>query len=139
MWWIASSPGVYAYVHTRRSDVQWSIMVDHPSRPGSETEPTIGVRDLRAGLAAHLDRVEAGETIIVRRGGRSIARLCPLSELSGRPAGYTLEDLARLGVVERPRITPSSDVTGGPEQSRRSAPPLPVDVRVDRIVRHVRG
>lgn len=114
-------------------------MSDHPTGPGLATEPTVGVRDLRAGLAAHLDRVEAGGTLIIFRGGRPIARLGPLSEPSGGGGGYALEDLARLGLVERPRNTPSPAHTGGPHRSSPAPPPLPVDVRVDRIVRHVRG
>ncbi len=110
-------------------------MRDQSIRPAVDSALSIGVRDLRARLAAQLARVEAGETIVVRRGGRPVARLAPLSEPPGPPVGYGLEDMARLGLLERPRSEPDA----GPESSTVVAPLLPIDVRVDRIVRQVRG
>lgn len=108
-------------------------MTDHPSRPPGPSPSTVGVRQLRASLATHLDRVESGATFIVRRGGRAVARLGPISEPAHRDGG--LEELARLGLVERPR-SERSPASSGPVAG---TPPLPVDVRVDRILRQVRG
>ncbi|MDH3302585.1 MAG: type II toxin-antitoxin system Phd/YefM family antitoxin [Acidimicrobiia bacterium] len=110
-------------------------MIDHPSRPEGVSPSTVGVRDLRAALATHLDRVEAGATLVVRRGGRAVARLVPMSEPTRVERG--LEEMARLGLVERPRSEPSP---ASPDAGATAgARPLPVDVRVDRIVRQVRG
>ncbi len=93
--------------------------------------PSVGVRELRASLAKHLARIEAGESLIVTRGARPIARLGPPTDmLTARPA---LEDMVRLGLIERPRRDRETTAPSG------STRPLPVDVRVDRIVRQIRG
>ena len=59
----------------------------------------IGVRDLRAELATHLKRAEAGDRLIVTVDGRPIAQIGPL-EPEGEPS---LEDLVALGLVKRPQ------------------------------------
>ena len=59
----------------------------------------IGVRDLRAELATHLKRAEAGDRLIVTVDGRPIAQIGPL-EPEGKPS---LEDLVALGLVKRPK------------------------------------
>src|SRR6185437_6632795 len=38
---------------------------------------TVGVRDLKARLSEYLDRIEAGETVIITRHGRPVGRLVP--------------------------------------------------------------
>jgi prevent-host-death family protein len=87
----------------------------------------IGVRDLRAHLAARVRQAGEGERIVVTVDGRPIAQLGPL-EPSGPP---TLVELAAAGLVEPPR--------------RHDRPPAPdaldtaVDVRLDRAVAEVRG
>lgn len=114
-----------------------AVMSDEPNRGGEPPRQTIGVRDLRAQLAAHLARVERGEVVIITSGGRPVARLSPVSEPPAEK-GYGLEDMARLGLVERPRLEPVSGATD-PGSSGLTTRPLPVDVRVDRVVRQVRG
>ena len=113
-------------------------MSDQSARLEARPQRSVGIRDLRAELATHLGRVEAGETLIVTRERRPVARLTPPSEPP--PAtGYGLADMARLGLAEPPR----SGLAHGSVTDRDSATfvtrPLPVDVRVDRIVRQVRG
>ncbi len=93
-------------------------------------ERSVGIRQLRASLARHLAWVEAGETVIVERAGRPVARLGPLDETPAPNVG--LEEMARLGLIERPRVV--SPETGAADQAG-----LPVDVAVDRIVRQIRG
>jgi prevent-host-death family protein len=39
----------------------------------------VGVRELRQNLSKYLDRVKAGETLVVTEHGRQVARLVPLS------------------------------------------------------------
>lgn len=56
----------------------------------------IGVRALRDGLSAQLQRVKAGETIEVTEHGRVIARLVPVSEPS------VIERLVAEGLIELP-------------------------------------
>jgi prevent-host-death family protein len=38
---------------------------------------TVGVREFRANLRAYLDRVEAGEDVVVTERGRPVARIVP--------------------------------------------------------------
>ena len=38
---------------------------------------TVGVREFRANLRAYLDRVEAGEELVVTERGRPVARVIP--------------------------------------------------------------
>jgi prevent-host-death family protein len=83
----------------------------------------MGIRELRAGLAAAVRRAEAGEEITVTVGGRPVARLAPLGT-----AGVTLEDLVAIGALKAPR-------------GRRTEPrpiDVPVDARTDRALREVR-
>ena len=65
----------------------------HPDpAPGA---PHLGVRDLRADLAAHVRRAEAGERVIVTVDGRPAAQLAPISP-GGTP---DLDDLAAAGLA----------------------------------------
>jgi prevent-host-death family protein len=56
----------------------------------------MGVRALRDGLSAQLQRVKAGETIEVTEHGRVIARLVPVEEAS------VVERLIAEGLIELP-------------------------------------
>ena len=94
---------------------------------------TIGVRELRLELATYLARAEAGEETIVSRAGRPIARLAPLFAEAATEAG--LGDMARWGLIVAPRHT--GRIHPNDVAARSTSPP--VDVRVDRIVRQVRG
>ena len=88
----------------------------HPDpAPGA---PHLGVRDLRADLAAHVRRAEAGERVIVTVDGRPAAQLAPISP-GGTP---DLDDLAAAGLVRRPL---RSDRPGPPQD----LPLLPIDER----------
>lgn len=124
---------------TRETTVQSSGMSDQPDTSAGHSHQSIGVRELRAALAAHLARVEAGETLVISRAGRPVARLAPLAEPPGGDAGYGLEDMARLGLVERPRSETSPGSMADPDSRAAVTRPLPVDIRVDRVVRQVRG
>jgi prevent-host-death family protein len=61
---------------------------------------TVGVRELRQNLSKYLDRVKAGEALVVTERGRVVARLVP----SGAAAEPYAELAARFGAsvpVER--------------------------------------
>ncbi len=61
---------------------------------------TVGVRDLKNGLSAHLDRVKAGAEIIVTQHGRPIARLIPVGGEVDR-----MTALVDAGIVRAPAAT----------------------------------
>jgi prevent-host-death family protein len=87
----------------------------------------LGVREVRANLAAAVRRAAAGERVVITVDGRPAAQLGPID------AGLapTLEALAASGLLEPPRST-----------SRAALPEpidVPVDVRLDRILDEVRG
>jgi prevent-host-death family protein len=86
----------------------------------------VGVRELRANLAAAVRQAGAGERVVVTVDGRPIAQLGPLE-----PQGAsTLVELAAAGLLDPPRR---------PDQP---APPdgvdAAVDVRIDRILDELR-
>lgn len=87
----------------------------------------IGVRALRADLAARVRQAADGERVVITVDGRPVAQLAPL-EPHGAP---TLAELAAAGLVEPPR------------RADRPPPPdaldTPVDVRLDRVLDEVRG
>ncbi|MBI2711009.1 MAG: type II toxin-antitoxin system prevent-host-death family antitoxin [Actinobacteria bacterium] len=88
----------------------------------------VGIRALRAGLAAALRRAEAGERLVITVGGRPVAQLGPL-EAAG--AHLTIDDLASRGLIVRAR--------------REDRPPPDVRLdpwpgfRLDRLVAEVRS
>ena len=87
----------------------------------------LGIRDLRAQLAAAVRQAGTGERIVVTVDGRPVAQLGPLE-----PAGpASLEELAAVGLVDPPRRT---DRPGSP-----AAEDAAVDVRLDRVLDEVRG
>jgi prevent-host-death family protein len=53
----------------------------------------IGVRELRNNLSRYLDRVQAGEEVVVTDRGRAIARMLPLS------GERTIDRLVTRGIV----------------------------------------
>jgi prevent-host-death family protein len=61
------------------------------SRP-AETPGRVGVRELRQNLSVYLDRVVAGETLVVSARGRPVAVLAPLPQPS-----TTVERLVAAG------------------------------------------
>ena len=98
----------------------------HPDpAPGA---PHLGVRDLRADLAAHLRRAEAGERVIVTVDGRPAAQLAPISPSGGK----VVEIRCAAGLVRRPL---RSDRPGPPQD----LPLLPIDVSIDQVLADLRG
>lgn len=59
----------------------------------TEASQTVGVRELRQNLSRHLERVKAGEALVVTERGRVVARLVP----AGGPAEPYSELSARFG------------------------------------------
>ena len=88
----------------------------------------IGVRELRADLAAHVRRAGAGQRVVVSVGGREMAQLGPVQSIDGQTV---LADLITAGMVVAPRRT---DVA-------RPAQAIPVwsGVRLDRALKELRG
>ena len=88
----------------------------------------IGIRELRADLAAQVRRAAAGQRVVVAVGGRATAQLGPIEPEQGQSV---FSDLVAAGAVLPPR---------------RSDPPrtIPVvqvwsGVRLDRALKDVRG
>lgn len=100
----------------------------------------IGVRDLRADLAAHVRRAAAGETTVVSVGGRPAAVLAPLA--TAPPSSHpTMSD--EVGV--QPHLS-SLVATGAVLAPRRTDGKLPTGtvsvwgtVRLDRLLAEIRG
>lgn len=87
---------------------------------------SIGVRELRAGLAEAVRRAGAGERTIVTASGRPVAQLGPLDA-----EAPDLERLLAAGAVIGPRRT----------STWRPPDPVPVwaGVRIDQVLRELRG
>jgi prevent-host-death family protein len=64
-------------------------------------ESRVGVRELRRNLSRYLERVKAGEALIVTEGGTEVARLTP--------SGTNGSALARL-IAERGASIPQGDL-----------------------------
>jgi len=83
----------------------------YPARPGGETLPLagpapeseVGVRELRDHLSRYLERVKAGEELIVTEHGRPIARLA-----APRPRDRW-DELVGRGLI-RPALRPATDI-----------------------------
>ena len=99
---------------------------ESPTLYGVSTR-TIGVRQLRAELAAVLRHAGAGERIVVTVDGRPVAEIGPVSA----PVQVELASLAAAGLIVPP--------------GRRDRPPppdpsaVPVDARVGSVLDDVRG
>ena len=87
---------------------------------------SIGVRELRAGLAEAVRRAGAGDRTVVTAAGRPVAQLGPLD--ADAP---DLERLIGSGAVIAPRRT----------SAWRAPDPVPVwaGVRIDQVLRELRG
>jgi prevent-host-death family protein len=57
----------------------------------------VGIRDLKNGLSKYIERVRAGEVVIVTDRGRPVARLAAVDQATDR-----LADLVAAGVVRPP-------------------------------------
>ena len=60
----------------------------------------VSVRELRANLATYLKRLEAGESVTVKRRGKTIAVMSPVGDTLGLQA--KVERLAARGLVRPP-------------------------------------
>lgn len=87
---------------------------------------TTGIRELRASLAAAVQRAHAGERTIITAHGRPVAQLAPLDE-----AAPDLERLITAGSL----IPPRRAGTWRPPD----AVPIWSGVRIDRALREIRG
>ena len=87
---------------------------------------SIGVRELRSGLAEAVRRAAAGDRTVVTSGGRPVAQLGPLDA-----EAPDLERLIGSGAVTSPRRA----------GEWRPPEPIPVwaGVRVDQVLRELRG
>ena len=97
------------------------------SVPPQNSSPIVGIRDLRADVAALVRRAGAGEQLIISVGGRPTAHLGPIQSPDGT---IRLEDLIVRGLVVAPRRT-------GPYTP---ADPVPVwqGSRIDRLLHEIR-
>ncbi|MCB9379534.1 MAG: hypothetical protein H6513_02450 [Acidimicrobiaceae bacterium] len=88
----------------------------------------IGIRELRADLAAAVRRAGAGQRVVVSVGGRAVAQLGPVEPEQGQTV---LADLVAAGMVVAPRRPGAA----------RPTPPVPVwsGVRIDRALKELRG
>jgi prevent-host-death family protein len=102
------------------------------------TDDVLGIRDLRADLAARVQRAAAGEPTVVSVAGRPVAALVPLTALDTSTAmsdegssGPHLSSLVASGAVIAPRradgALPARTVT------------VWGNVRLDRLLREIRG
>lgn len=96
----------------------------------------IGIRDLRADLAAHVKRAAGGEPTVVSIAGRPAAALVPLSAMHDAGAGDTSGDAQRASLVASGALVP-------PRRADGRLPDRHVtvwgNVRLDRLLREIRG
>ena len=88
----------------------------------------MGVRELRANVAALVRRASSGERIVVTSGGLPVAVLGPLVPAAG---SVTIDDLVAAGLLVPPG---RSDHPAAPEPVG-----LPVDTRSSRVLDELRG
>jgi antitoxin (DNA-binding transcriptional repressor) of toxin-antitoxin stability system len=88
----------------------------------------IGVRELRASVAATVRRAGAGERHVVTVDGRPVAQLGPLEPSAGEA---TVPDLVAAGLLVAPR-RPGALPTTDPVPAWAGA-------RLDRLLREIRG
>lgn len=88
---------------------------------------TASISDLKNKLSAYLDRVRAGETILVLDRGVPVARL----EASGDPGGR-IAQLERNGLVRRgTKRAPSLDELARPGEARVAGRPSVLDALLE--------
>ncbi len=99
----------------------------------------IGIRELRADLAAHIRRAAAGEATVVSVGGRPAAVLAPLTP--GAPTPSAMSNL-RSNSAHRSSL----EASGALLPPRRTDGKLPSgtvptwgSVRLDRLLAEIRG
>ncbi len=93
----------------------------------------IGVRELRASVAATVRRAEAGQTTVITVGGRPVAQIGPVRNAD---AQRSIDELIVQGALIAPRRTP---VHGSTHEPAGAAISVWGSVRLDRLLREVRG
>lgn len=88
----------------------------------------VGIRELRADLAAHVRRASSGQRTVVSIDGRAVAQLGPVEPEQGQAV---LADLIAAGAVVAPRRTGTI--------RHREPVPMWSGLRLDRALREVRG
>ncbi len=58
---------------------------------------TAGVAELKAKLSQYLERVKAGEEVIITERGKAIARVVPITRSGATPAEY--DEMVRAGII----------------------------------------
>ncbi len=99
-----------------------------PGAQPSDTTPHVGVRELRANLAAHLRAAESGHRVIVTVDGVPAAELGPVG---GTGAPDSLEALVATGLLEAPGRTD--------RPSAVEPTPLPAGMTSERALTELRG
>ena len=89
----------------------------------------VGVRDLRANVAALVRRAASGERVVITSDGVPVAVLGPLTPDGA--GGVTMDDLVAAGLVVPP---------GRPDRPDAPEPAtLPIDTRSSRVLDELRG
>jgi prevent-host-death family protein len=91
----------------------------------------IGIRQLRADLAAHVRRAAGGETTIISIAGSPAAALTPLAMSDEPPGAASLSSLVASGALIAPRRTDGHMAEGTVSTW--------ANVRLDRLLREIRG
>jgi antitoxin (DNA-binding transcriptional repressor) of toxin-antitoxin stability system len=91
----------------------------------------IGIRQLRADLAAHVRRAAGGETTVISIGGAPVAALAPLTTSDEPSSAARLSSLVASGGVIAPRRSDGRTAEGTITTW--------ANVRLDRLLREIRG
>ena len=88
----------------------------------------IGIREMRADLAAHVRRASSGQRVVVSVDGRATAQLGPIEAEGGQTV---LADLIAAGAIIAPRR----------DDQARPTKPVPIwsGLRLDRALKELRG
>jgi prevent-host-death family protein len=91
----------------------------------------IGIRQLRADLAAHVRRAAGGETTVISIAGSPAAALTPLAMSDEPPGAAHLSSLVASGALIAPRRSDGRMADGTVSTW--------ANVRLDRLLREIRG
>jgi antitoxin (DNA-binding transcriptional repressor) of toxin-antitoxin stability system len=91
----------------------------------------IGIRELRADIAAHVRRAAAGETTVISIAGSPVAALAPLATTDESSRSARLSSLVASGALIPPRRS-DGRVADGTVSTW-------ANVRLDRLLREIRG
>jgi antitoxin (DNA-binding transcriptional repressor) of toxin-antitoxin stability system len=91
----------------------------------------LGIRQLRADLAAHVRRAAGGETTVISIGGSPVAALTPLAMSDEPPREAHLSSLIASGALIAPRRSDGRLAEGTVSTW--------ANVRLDRLLREIRG